>query len=77
MKWTVDFTNDPERDYELCAEFNFGDDRGVCRIGRSDGGEIILTVFAGPTVRIPWELLAEVAAEMKRDTAHLYEDKEK
>lgn len=43
MKWTVDITNDPDRDYELCAEFNFGDVVSYVRIGRSDSGEIVLT----------------------------------
>ena len=77
MKWTVDITNDPDRDYELCAEFNFGDVVSYVRIGRSDSGEIVLTAFGRTPVGIPWELLAKFAAEIKRDTAHLYEDKEK
>lgn len=71
MNWTADFTNDPHRNFELCLTLNEGEDHGVAQLGRSDSGEVVLTV-GGPSVVIPLEWLEELADELARDTAHLF-----
>ena len=53
MNWTADFTNDPHRNFELCLTLNDDEDRGVAQLGRSDSGEVVLTV-GGPAWSFLW-----------------------
>ena len=58
--WRTQFANDPRRDFALYLELVEGDEpRG--QVVRGDDGDLYLSVFACPNVRIPFRWLVELA----------------
>lgn len=61
-KWTTQFANDPRRDYNLYLELvKEGEPQG--QIAREADGELYLSLFASPDVKIPFAWLVSVSAQ--------------
>ncbi len=60
-QWDSQFANNPDRDYDLYLEL-LESDEAIGEIARGGDGELYLSLFACPKVRIPYRWLVSLSA---------------
>lgn len=65
--WTADFTNDPERDFDLYVEL-MEDDEFKAKLYYNDMNKICLYFYGGVETTVPFEWLTGVVDALRKAT---------